>query len=220
MKGLKTKVAVMSGMAALALVGSAFAVWQFGASANKEVDEDYYITKAVDAGSAVINVTGIDAAPESKLLVLDQPTGDAADPETENTPNGVHWHLGSALSFTHTIDNPTTNAAKFKYTLTLTLNGKLGDYVKFSAVASPVLPVKSAADKTFVYEWTESAARSDAALTEDVAHAALPAVEYTDSKPTNIAEYNAMVTNITGDATAKIHIALNVVIADGATDAI
>ena len=29
-----------------------------------------------------------------------------------------------------------------------------------------------------------------------------------------------MVTNITGNATAKIHIALNVVIADGATDAI
>jgi hypothetical protein len=208
-------------MAALALVGSAFAVWQFEASANAEpVDEDYYITKAVDAGSAVINVTGVDADPANKLLILDQPTGDQDTPEAENTVNGVHWHLNSALSFTHTIDNPTTNAAKFKYTLTLTLNGKLGDYVKFSAVASPALPVKSVADKTFVYEWTESAARSEAALTEDVAHAALPAVEYTDSKPANIADYNTMVTNITGDATAKIHIALSVVIADGATDAI
>jgi hypothetical protein len=113
MKGLKTKVAVMSGMAALALVGSAFAVWQFEASANAEpVDEDYYITKAVDAGSAVINVTGVDADPANKLLILDQPTGDQDTPEAENTVNGVHWHLNSALSFTHTIDNPTTNAAK------------------------------------------------------------------------------------------------------------
>jgi hypothetical protein len=91
------------------------------------------------------------------------------------------------------------------------------------------LPVKSVTDKTFVYEWTESAARSEAALTECIDNqvhevgyscTALPAVEYTDSKPANIDDYNTMVTNITGDATAKIHIALSVVIADGATDAI
>jgi hypothetical protein len=48
MKGLSKKVGIMSGLAALALVGSAFAVWHFGTAVDETNDADYYVTKAVD----------------------------------------------------------------------------------------------------------------------------------------------------------------------------
>jgi hypothetical protein len=209
MKGLSKKVGIMSGLAALALVGSAFAVWHFGTDANKATDGDYYVTKAVDYGTAVLNVTGIDAEPASKLLILDQPNGTNGNTEAENTTAGVHWHVGSAIDFTHTILNPTTNAAAFKYTLTISFSGALANYVDFVANAEPVAPVKSVAANSYVYEWTEAEARSEADYKATIDHGKLPAIEYKDGKmPNDVAGYNTMVSALSADAAAKVHIAL------------
>jgi hypothetical protein len=218
MKGLSKKVGIMSGLAALALVGSAFAVWHFGTDANKATDGDYYVTKAVDYGTAVLNVTGIDAEPVNKLLILDQPTGTNGNTEEENTEDGVHWHLGAGVDFTHTIKSGNSNNAKFKYTLSFELKGKLTSYVGFKAVATPAAPVKSVTPTTYTYEWTEESARTTADFSQTIAYAALPDVEYTN-KPGTIEDYNSMVSTLSADATAKIHINLNVVVSDGGSDA-
>src|SRR5574344_20211 len=115
MKGLKKKVGVMSSLAALALVGSAFAVWHFGENVNKSIDADYYIEAAADAGTIdSVDLTWGKAASlndgagphavaaDGKILILDQPNNgeDRKD---------VHWAYETA-------DNATQVACKAQYT--------------------------------------------------------------------------------------------------------
>jgi hypothetical protein len=146
MKGLKTKVAVMSGMAALALVGSAFAVWQFGpAHAGDNHDYGYEIAKYVDLGTATIAAkVGEDTA--TNVIILDQ-TG---------TEGGAHFIDGLHLDMTHVVDDISEDdsAATYIYGVELKLDANLAKAVKFAAAGTITGSPAITATKTGDYSTT------------------------------------------------------------------
>lgn|SRR5574344_254395 len=227
MKGLSKKVGIMSGLAALALVGSAFAVWHFGAVTVAPISQDYIVTKAVDEGTVgTFEVAGIptSGAAAGKMLILDQVSGlNGGTAEAENGANGVHWYAGVKVHFIHTIANPDTNAAEFTYKVKFTLGSVLANYVKFTDAAA-------VEGKSIEYSYTEGAIRAVADFDNVTSGqlTALPTVDYVDpnaKKATTesgwgIADYNSMNSALAaGGTNSKITINLTVT-SDNAHDSI
>lgn len=147
MKGLKKKVGVMSGLAALALVGSAFAVWHFGENVNKSIDGDYIITKAYDAGtigdismtwgqSASLNDGAGPHAVKTtdKILILDQP-------DNGEDRKDVHWAyenenndtlVALKAAYTYGVEDPDHRAAEPRLWWEMKFTGGLADVVDFA----------------------------------------------------------------------------------------
>jgi hypothetical protein len=202
MKGLKTKVAVMSGMAALALVGSAFAVWQFGPTAGDHQDYGYEITKYVELGTATIAAkVGDDAA--TNVIILDQ-TGTREG----ETLRGAHFIDGLHLDMTHVVDgiSEEDSAATYTYKVELTLDANLAKAVKFDAAGtitgSPAITAAKT-DTVASYTWTSA---STTPAPQDIAYANLPTLAYI-SEPSSVAEYNTMEANVSG---GKLNIKLTI----------
>jgi hypothetical protein len=211
MKGLKTKVAVMSGMAALALVGSAFAVWQFGpAHAGDNHNYGYEIAKYVDLGTATIAAKVGDAT-ATNVIILDQ-TGTREG----ETLRGAHFIDGLHLDMTHVVDGilGDDSAATYTYKVELTLDANLAKAVKFDAAGtitgSPAITaIKTELldnDTVASYTWTSA---STAPAPQNIAYANLPTLAYI-SEPSSIAEYNTMKANVMGETFEQLNIKLTI----------
>jgi hypothetical protein len=195
MKGLKKKVGIMSGLAALALVGNAFAVWHFGENVNKSIDGDYYIEKAADAGTIdSVDLTWGKAASlndgagphavatTDKILILDQP-------DNGEDRDDVHWAY-------ETTDDATQVACKAQYTygvedeskrLNVDLTYSVDFVDAFGNVETDAGLAKYLAITNNTGTWMPNT------------YITMPTLAYkTGLAPTTIEAYNQMITDLTG----------------------
>lgn len=169
MKNFNTKVALVAGVAALALVGTGYAAWHFSSDASVDVSGNVNII-AKDTEVGTLNLK----AGQTFSIVLDQ-----------KEDGGVYWADASGNKL-----NPANVVLEYKgidrvvkETISISMESDcsaLETYVTFGADA-----------EAQEFTWTGG---TDA---EEITFA-LPTVEYTDAYPLNETQYDAMVTALDG----------------------
>ena len=185
---LKSKLAVITATAALSFAGIGFGAWVFG---HEATHQDSTISNEI---TAAFDLTGLTSNVSGLKIVLDQPA------KTWNTQGqGVHWADGTGATVTTLTLTPAityragADTPTYEYNLSKTVtHDDLDTYVTFGADA-----LSPSATGTF----TQASPLGAFTYT-------LPVLSYA-AEPTSLAEYDAMVTALTG-ATASLSFTLSI----------
>ena len=175
---IKNKISIVTACATLALVGVGYAAWTFNNSVAKEQDAGAYATSAIDAKDVTLSGN------TTVFLVLDQAkpywsvavdTGakpvELADGKITVTPDYEVTDQNDGASWTYTV------------TSAIAVDPAIAEYVDVTGFDT--------VSKTGVIH---------ASVAEDIdpIDYALPALAYTASKPDTYAEYESMLTAVSG----------------------
>ena len=165
---ISSKISAVATMGALALVGTAFAAWQFNASKVKEVDANVAITKDASVGEITLSQ-------ETFYLTLDQEfigwtVSDHTDKE-EAVTDGL-----TSFTVTYTGSEAAGDVSDVTLTATYNADSAFDAYISF-ADGGLGTPTASANEKVATYT--------------------LPTVAWVD-KPSTKAEFDAMKTALAG----------------------
>ena len=166
----QNKITLVSIGGGLALVGAAFAAWQFNASVSKANDSNVEITKKTDAGSI--------ADVETLYLTLDQSGAFWTKVSYNNSEVAIaSENIVTSFNFVYTGSAEANDVSDVTLTVNYSVDDGIEDYVTFTGgslgAATELNNVKSA-----VYT--------------------LPTLSYTANKPSTSAEYDAMKVALNG----------------------
>lgn len=174
MKNFNTKVALVAGVAALALTGTAYAAWQFNTVVDTDKDASGLVTAAIEAKD--VTVSGADTL----YLVLD-----ACDNASHNhgVGKGIYW-----------ASDAEGNTAVTELTLTGTVNYEANDIVDYSKYVGHFEVTSDLADTTYI-TFGESTDPADVTVNsvdgDCVATYTLPVPSY-KTCPTSVEEVSEM----------------------------
>lgn len=166
----RNKLSLLAGVAALALVGTGYAAWEFSKTATLDVSGNVnVVTKADEVGTLNLK------AGQTFSLVLDQ-----------NEDGGVYWAdaSGNKLDSANVVLEYKGTERVVNETISVSATA---DYD--SAITTYVTFGDLAAAQEFT--WTGGATAKEITF-------ALPTVSYTDAYPLNETQYDAMVTALDG----------------------
>ena len=164
-----SKISIIATLSTLALVGTAFAAWEFNKSAEQAAQSNVAITKDASVGELVLD-------PETFYLTLDQQVLSFTESDHSNSVAAISDQI-TTIDLEYTGSDKSNDVSDVTLSVTYVVDNAISTYVTVSGGA--------------LGAQTNNGNKATATYT-------LPTLAWTAEKPSTQAEFNAMKTALAG----------------------